>query len=133
MRFVGTPTSSVALPKYCIPHPPRRRLKLRYKDTLKKIPTQNVTLKKNSVKSWPQTGLDGGMLFAREQTLIKNARQSSQQVKRAAMKARTITAESSTECPVCSRLCAPVSQLLVFNAPPTGTVISRRCVHQTLA
>ena len=34
-----------------------------------------------------------------------NARQSSQQVKRAALKARTITAECSTEYPVCSRLC----------------------------
>ena len=37
---------------------------------------------------------------------FENTRQSSQQVKCAAMKARTITAERSTECPVCSCLCA---------------------------
>ena len=37
---------------------------------------------------------------------FENERQSSQQVKRAAMKARTITAERPTKCPVCSRLCA---------------------------
>ena len=36
----------------------------------------------------------------------ENDRQSSQPVKRVAMKARTITIERSTECPVCSRLCA---------------------------
>ena len=36
----------------------------------------------------------------------ENERQSSQQAKRAAMTARTITAEHSTECPVYSRLCA---------------------------
>ena len=36
----------------------------------------------------------------------ENARQSSQQAKRAAMKATTITTQRSTQCPVCSCLCA---------------------------
>ena len=47
-----------------------------------------MTLMKNNGKSWPQASLDEGMLFAREQKLL-NEGQIGQQVKHAAMKART--------------------------------------------
>ena len=53
----------------------------------------------------------------------ENARQSSQQVQRAAMKARAITAERSTECPVCSRLCTSDFGLRSHRRVHTHTIV----------
>ena len=51
-------------------HRPRRRPKLRYKDTLKKN-LQKCDTDEKQWKIMAQAGLDGRMLFAREQKLMK--------------------------------------------------------------
>ena len=50
-------------------HRPRGRPKLHYNDTLKKY-IQKYYIRENNRKLWPQAGLDGGKLSAREQKLM---------------------------------------------------------------
>ena len=91
-------------------HRPNGWSKLRYKDTLEKKIPRNATLIKKQTNpktmgnhSHKQVWMEA--CYSQGNRSLR-CKQSSQQKKHAAMKARTIPAERSTECPECSRLCA---------------------------
>ena len=70
-----------------------------------KNPSRNVTLMEKQGEITAVSRSEWKHAIRKRAEVYENARQSSQQVKYAALEARTITAERSTEYPVCSHLC----------------------------